>query len=252
MTTQRTSHNRRELMFSTRKIRAGQVLDEKKNSIRYQVDADALLLEFVLPIFATFAEAACDLGVQGTYSGERVESECYKFLRHLAMKAQLTSRGEIRDDVHGKIDRSDEWKKYRQLLRRVVDAQAANESTILSDPAGGSDGGKYDDAPAPDAPRAHADPNLSDQPKETGRGTTGDAHRATSTNGQEERLQAFIVAHPGTTLADIKYSSDVHTPDFQNWRKGKLGPNSVMSIRIEKVLSGASPLKKKPRKPRAD
>ena len=69
---------------------------------------------------------------------------------------------------------------------------------------------------------------------------------------REERLQAFIVAHPGTTLADVKYSARVHTTDFQDWRNDRLKPQSVMSVRIEDVLSGATQLKKKPRKRRPD
>jgi hypothetical protein len=68
----------------------------------------------------------------------------------------------------------------------------------------------------------------------------------------EDRLSRFMQAHPGTSYADIKYSAVVHTPEFQDWRKGKLGPKSVMSVRIENVLNGISPLKKKPSKSRAD
>src|ERR1051326_533809 len=71
-------------------------------------------------------------------------------------------------------------------------------------------------------------------------------------SSREGRLQAFIRANPGTTLADIKHSARVHTPDFQNWRGGDLKPESVMSGRIEDVLSGNAHLKKKPRKRRRD
>jgi hypothetical protein len=66
----------------------------------------------------------------------------------------------------------------------------------------------------------------------------------------EDRLSRFKQRHPGTTLADIKHSANVHTAEFQDWRRGKLKPDSVMSKRIEDVLSGATPLKKNPPKPR--
>jgi hypothetical protein len=69
---------------------------------------------------------------------------------------------------------------------------------------------------------------------------------------REERLQSFIAAHHGTTLADIKYSARVYTSDFQDWRGGHVKQESVMSKRIEDVLSGATQLKKKPRKRRPD
>jgi hypothetical protein len=66
----------------------------------------------------------------------------------------------------------------------------------------------------------------------------------------EDRLSHFMQEHPGTTYADIKYSAKVHTPEFQDWRKGKLKPNSVMTGRIEKVLSETTALTKKPSKRR--
>ena len=68
----------------------------------------------------------------------------------------------------------------------------------------------------------------------------------------EDRLARFRKEDPRTTLADIKYSANVHTSDFQRWRRGKLKPDSVMSERIEDVLSGALPLMKKPHKLRRD
>ena len=70
--------------------------------------------------------------------------------------------------------------------------------------------------------------------------------------GREQRLQRFITAHSGATLANIKYSAVVFTSDFQKWRKGELKPDSVMSGRIEDVLTGRQPLLKKLRKQRTD
>jgi hypothetical protein len=66
----------------------------------------------------------------------------------------------------------------------------------------------------------------------------------------ENRLSRFMQEHPGTTLSDIRYSAGVYKPEFQDWRRGKLKVESVMSKRIEDVLSGATPVKKKPPKPR--
>jgi hypothetical protein len=68
----------------------------------------------------------------------------------------------------------------------------------------------------------------------------------------EDRLSRFRQEHPGATLVDVKYSANVHTAEFQDWRRGKLKPDSVMSERIEKVLAGIAPLKKKPPKPRLE
>jgi hypothetical protein len=68
----------------------------------------------------------------------------------------------------------------------------------------------------------------------------------------EDRLSRFVQEHPGTTYADIKFSSKVYTAEFQDWRRGKLKPTSVMSRRIEDVLRGVTALKKRPPKPRSD
>jgi hypothetical protein len=69
-------------------------------------------------------------------------------------------------------------------------------------------------------------------------------------SSREERLSRFRLEHRGTTFADIRYSAEVYKPDFQAWRRGELKADSVMSERIEDVLSGGRPLKKKPPKPR--
>jgi len=68
----------------------------------------------------------------------------------------------------------------------------------------------------------------------------------------EDRLQSFIRRHSDTTYADIKYSAKVHTAEFQDWRRGELKSSSKMSLRIEDVLSGKTPLTKKPGKRRDD
>ena len=68
----------------------------------------------------------------------------------------------------------------------------------------------------------------------------------------EDRLAQFMQEHLDTTYADIKFSAEVYTAEFQDWRKQKLKPTSVMSKRIEDVLSGHTPLLRKPPKSRAD
>jgi hypothetical protein len=74
--------------------------------------------------------------------------------------------------------------------------------------------------------------------------------RGRAVGTHEDRLAQFMEEHPWATYADIKYSARVHTSEFQDWRRGKLKIDSVMAIRIENVLSGATSLEKKPHKPR--
>ena len=89
-----------------------------------------------------------------------------------------------------------------------------------------------------------------DSVQSTGQSGTSVEDIVSAVEGREERLQAFQKDHPGATLADIKYSADVYTSDFQKWRRGDLLSQSVMSVRIEEVLLGLRPFKKKRPKPR--
>ena len=58
---------------------------------------------------------------------------------------------------------------------------------------------------------------------------------------RERRLERFKEEH-GVTLATIMRAAKVHKPDFQAWRKGRLKAGSVVSRRIELVLSGETPV----------
>jgi len=138
-----------------------------------------------------------------------------------------------------------------------VDRLAARLVRLL---AGGAQNAPIDQAQTSEAPSA-----IVGSLKEIGDKTSISGHVPESVGREDERagsgsapvsreehLQAFIVAHPGTTLADIKHSACVHTPEFQDWRRNKLKSQSAMSGRIEDVLSGTTQLKKKPRKPRPE
>jgi len=59
---------------------------------------------------------------------------------------------------------------------------------------------------------------------------------------REARLQAFLTAN-STTIAAVSEAALVHKPDMQHWRHEELSGDSVMSQRIENVLSGKTPLK---------
>lgn len=94
-------------------------------------------------------------------------------------------------------------------------------------------------------------PSPECQPSVSGReidapALTGDADKELASQDRERRLLEFRRAHPGTTLADIKYTAQVHTAEFQDWRNDLLKSESVMSDRIEEVLSGSTPILKKP------
>ncbi len=59
---------------------------------------------------------------------------------------------------------------------------------------------------------------------------------------REARLQAFLTANDAT-IASVCEAAQMYKPDMQRWRRGTLNGESVMSQRIESVLSGETPLK---------
>jgi len=65
---------------------------------------------------------------------------------------------------------------------------------------------------------------------------------------REVRLQAFIHQH-NTSIAAVSEAAAVHKPDMQHWRHDELSDDSVMSRRIENVLSGKTQLKAGDAKP---
>ena len=56
------------------------------------------------------------------------------------------------------------------------------------------------------------------------------------TSAPEDRLASFMQAHPNATYADIKYSAQVHTPEFQDWRKDRLKREALDLLPCRSVL----------------
>jgi hypothetical protein len=75
-----------------------------------------------------------------------------------------------------------------------------------------------------------------DPPRET-----GEPLSAQLAPEREARLQAFLREHD-VSIAAICRAANVHKADMQRWRHGKLSQRSMMSQRVEKVLSGTTPL----------
>jgi hypothetical protein len=73
------------------------------------------------------------------------------------------------------------------------------------------------------APTESSSPPAKDQPLAPG--------------SREKRLQDFIATNT-TTIAAVRRAANVAKPNMQQWRHDELSSNSVMSERIEKVLSG--------------
>ncbi|MCC6392068.1 MAG: hypothetical protein IT167_15820 [Bryobacterales bacterium] len=114
------------------------------------------------------------------------------------------------------------WRRHNERLEQEL-ASPADE---ITHPLNGSGGGHV--IPAESAP---LDPEVLSE------------HR-------EKRLQEFVASNE-TTIAAVSDAAGVHKPDMQRWRRGELSDDSVMSQRIENVLSGKTPLKTSTAKPAA-
>jgi hypothetical protein len=128
----------------------------------------------------------------------------------------------IDTDVRRAIENSEEWQRYLDELSIVAEALAASrnrtgmaecENTVVN-------------VGSPHSTDARA------------------ALVSSEAGSREGRLEQFR-AEQGVTIADIARSAKVYKSDFQAWRSGKLGADSVMSQRIESVLNGRRPLQKK-------
>jgi hypothetical protein len=108
-------------------VRAGDVLEEKKSSIRSDADLKAALLSFVLSVFGAYAREVCELGQQAVWGAERCESECLKVLWQAIRAVRLVHPDETDTKTQVKIERTEEWKEYRRQLREVAERQAPRE-----------------------------------------------------------------------------------------------------------------------------
>lgn len=86
------------------------------------------------------------------------------------------------------------------------------------------------------------------QPPETAALAEAAANGKSAAEPREVRLQAFIHQH-NTSIAAVSEAAAVHKPDMQHWRHDELSDDSVMSRRIENVLSRKTPLKAGDAKP---
>jgi hypothetical protein len=121
------------------RLRAERALEEKRHSIRDFTNAETLLLQFILQIFIAFVKEGHKLGMQGQLTAANFESESMKFLRCYALQAGLMDgylgraidgHTPIPEDVLNKIECSDQWEMYRQLLQEVADTQADDELPV--------------------------------------------------------------------------------------------------------------------------
>ena len=121
------------------RLRAEDTLKEKRSAVKDFEIAEGLLCEFILEIFMVFVLEGHKLGMQELLTAAELESECLKFVHSYSVEAGLFDGTflalvvtEGPGDVAPRIERSDRWRRYRQLLQEVADAQASNDPKLLS------------------------------------------------------------------------------------------------------------------------
>jgi hypothetical protein len=128
-----------------KKILAGRDFEEKKRSVRLVPEIESALRTYILQVFLSFAEDACELGRQGVWGVERVEREAREFLRLVAIEAggekgfdrsgrALRSMighwgGAILPEVQREFEKSPEWRKFTDELLQVAELQAAGSGS---------------------------------------------------------------------------------------------------------------------------
>jgi hypothetical protein len=116
------------------RLRAEDALKEKRDGVTDFEIAEGLVCEFILEVFKVFVEEGHRLGMQELLTAAQLESECLKFLYSYSVQAGLFDGGfiarvvtEVPGDIPTRIERSEQCRRYRQLLQEVADAQAADE-----------------------------------------------------------------------------------------------------------------------------
>ena len=101
--------------------------------------AEGLLCEFILEIFAAFVEEGSKLGMQELLTATQFELECLKFLHNYSVEAGLFEGSILAriapltpGDPLPRLERSETWRRYRQLLQEVADLQARNDQRDVS------------------------------------------------------------------------------------------------------------------------
>jgi len=102
--------------------------------------------EYILRVFLVFGLRACELGLQGLWTVDRIRTESAEFLRRFTIEAfsekghdksgheltEMTSRwdGSILQEVQREFEKSDQWHQFETELLDVAERQAQSISKL--------------------------------------------------------------------------------------------------------------------------
>jgi hypothetical protein len=168
------------------RVRAEDVLSQKKQAVRDYAEAETLLLELILQVFMVFAEQGHKLAMKAQLPVEDFEAGSLNFLRNYAQDAGLLTgpipyfgmNPPITERIWRKIESSPEWQAYRSLLQEAADKQA--------------EGGAAQKEPDRALPQGHPWPNEDGLPRRPSPKERVDAVRLRPTKRSYEKFAAVI------------------------------------------------------------
>ena len=130
-------------------LRAFSVLEQDVRG-KARSERDVLFVRCVMRIFLVFVREACEFGKKSghrAWSDRELDQRCRDFLlsividawqdkaKDLGVRHMFTSRGwgySILDDDRRRIEKSEEWKQYQELLLDAIESQAQTHRSIPS------------------------------------------------------------------------------------------------------------------------
>lgn len=129
------------------KAKAALKLEESKGRIVRLDEYEAALRNYILLVFAAFAAEALELGRQGVWAVQRLDSESREFLERITLQAQLYKGydprnraivpmvervfGHLLPEVRREFEQSSQWRSYQEGLSEVAELQASKTTAVL-------------------------------------------------------------------------------------------------------------------------
>lgn len=209
------------------KILATQDLQEQIEAAPYPGNVKELAKAAILQIIAAFAKEACELGFQGKWAVDYVETAVLEALRVTTLDMEyrysgrvtsLASNGYIRTEIMQEFHQSKEWKQYQKNRLAVARAQA--QGKVMS-----NDDGKPIRKPA-----------LPQQTKASLK-----ASRRIIWEGYHASLPEKVY------IADVCWAAKQRRREWTRWRSGELKDGSKADKAFRAVLaSGQRPEEYRP------
>ena len=178
-----------------------------------------IVFRYIMTVFAAVGHEACELGRNGTWAVDEVDRQSRQFLRSFALYTRaaydlpeiVTNMGYVRPVIQKVFESFPQWKAYRDELLEVADLLSG--SAPVSAPMIASS----ESLPGTQAAdEVHRRATLLEQYKEA----TGD---------------------PSNRQIYTAKNSNIHKPQFYEWRDGRLSSDSQTCQNFERFLREKKP-----------